>query len=40
MERPLLLVTHADLAGSRSVHAVADAIARELVAYRRELERP
>ncbi|WP_377590154.1 LysR family transcriptional regulator [Pseudochelatococcus lubricantis] len=40
MTRPVLLVMHADLAGSRRVRTVADAIARELVARRQELEQP
>ena len=38
MERPLLLVTHADLAGSRRVRAVADAIAATITGRRVELE--
>lgn len=37
MQRPILLVTHADLAGSRRVVAVADAVATEIVSWRREL---
>jgi len=38
MERPVLLVLHADLAASRRVRAVADAIAEEVAALRPELE--
>lgn len=37
MERPILLVTHEDLAASRRVRAVAEAIASAIVAHRGEL---
>ena len=38
MERPVLLATHAELAASRRVRAVADAIAQEVLAIRGQLE--
>ncbi len=38
MERPVLLVTHAELAASRRVRAVADAIADQVIGFRRQLE--
>ncbi|MCR8547292.1 LysR family transcriptional regulator [Salipiger sp. P9] len=37
MERPVLLVTHADLAASRRIQAVAEAITRQLREMRQEL---
>ncbi|MDO5642172.1 MAG: LysR family transcriptional regulator [Paracoccus sp. (in: a-proteobacteria)] len=40
MARPVLLVTHADLAASRRVSAVADALADHITARRAELELP
>lgn len=40
MTRPVLLVTHADLAASRRVSAVADALADEITARRIGLEQP
>lgn len=40
MSRPVLLVTHADLAASRRVMVVADAMAEALTARRHELEIP
>lgn len=38
LERHVLLVTHAELAASRRVRAVADAIADQVIQFRRELE--
>ena len=38
MERPVLLATHAELAASRRVRAVADAVADQVVRHRRLLE--
>ncbi|MBI1417496.1 MAG: LysR family transcriptional regulator [Limimaricola sp.] len=38
MERPVLLATHAELAASRRVRAVADAIAEQVIGFRRQLE--
>lgn len=38
MERPVILVTHENLAASRRVRAVAEAIADEIVSHRAELE--
>ena len=38
MERPILLVTHAELAASRRVRVVADAVADQVVRFRRQLE--
>lgn len=40
MERPVVLVTHAELAASLRVRAVADAIAEQVTRFRRELESP
>ncbi len=40
MARPVLLAIHADLAASRRVRAVADAIASAITAQRRALEEP
>lgn len=40
MTRPVLLVGHADLAASRRVGAVADALADQIIARRAELEAP
>lgn len=38
MERPVVLATHAELAASRRVRVVADAIAEKVLAFRRQLE--
>ena len=40
MSRPVLLVGHADLAASRRVGAVADALAQQIIDRRAELEMP
>ncbi len=40
MARPVLLVTHADLAASRRVSAVAEALADQITMRRAELEQP
>jgi DNA-binding transcriptional LysR family regulator len=38
MQRPVLLATHAELAASRRVRAVADAIAEAVIGFRRQME--
>jgi len=38
MERPIVLATHAELAASRRVRTVADAIAEQVTGFRRQLE--
>lgn len=38
MERPVLLATHAELAASRRVRAVAEAVAEQVICFRRQLE--
>ncbi|MBN9242300.1 MAG: LysR family transcriptional regulator [Mesorhizobium sp.] len=40
MQRPILLVTHADLAASRRVVSVAEAVGGEIVRHRRSLAEP
>ena len=40
MQRPVLLVSHADLAASRRVSSVAEALAADITARRAELEAP
>ncbi|WP_204842159.1 LysR substrate-binding domain-containing protein [Manganibacter manganicus] len=40
MQRPILLVTHADLAASRRVGSVAEAVSEEIIRQRRALAEP
>jgi hypothetical protein len=40
MQRPIFLVTHADLIASRRVVSVAEAVSAEIIRHRRTLAEP